>query len=174
MVRTYHVCIWYQWIDHSRNALLPMYMNVPWVVLVTETHCGFHLVGFRNALLRLWWAISPQVHNHCTGGPGKWWAATGGPGERHWNRGWAEAVKATCNGHQCYTGAMGALLLGHHDHAQNFEQRQKDSAQWYFNLTSEYLFFYHCQHISTLYGTATSMVNTSSCDKSDLFRQLCT
>ena len=68
MVRTYHVCIWYQWIDHSRNALLPMYMNVPWVVLVTETHCGFHLVGFRNALLRLWWAISPQVHNHCTGG----------------------------------------------------------------------------------------------------------
>ena len=171
-----------------------MYMNVPWVVLVTETHCGFHLVGFRNALLRLWWAISPQVHNHCTGGPGKWWATTGGPGkwwattggpgkwwattggpgERHWNRGWAEAVKATCNGHQCYTGAMGALLLGHHDHAQNFEQRQKDSAQWDFNLKSEYLFFYHCQHISTLYGTATSMVNTSSCDKSDLFRQLCT
>ena len=126
-----------------------MYMNVPWVVLVTETHGGFYLVGFRKALLRFWWAISPQVHNHCTGGPGKWWAATGGPGERHWNRGWAEAVKATCNGHQCYTGAMGALLLGHHDHAQNFEQRQKDSAQWYFNLTSEYLFFYHCQHIST-------------------------
>ena len=125
------------------------------------------LEEFRKALLRFWWAISPQVHNHCTGGPGKWWATTGGPGERHWNRGWAEAVKATCNGHQCYTGAMGALLLGHHDPAQNFEQRQKDSAQWDFNLTSEYLFFYHCQHICTLYGTATSMVNTSSCDKSD-------
>ena len=97
---------------------------------------------FRKALLRFWWAISPQVHNHCTGGPGKWWATTGGPGERHWNRGWAEAVKATCNGHQCYTGAMGALLLGHHDHAQNFEQRQKDSAQWDFNLPlSTYLYF---------------------------------
>ena len=141
---------------------MPMYMNVPWVVFSTETQGGCHLVGFRKALLRFWWAISPQVYNHCTGGPGKWWATTGGPGERHWNCGWAEAVKATCNGHQCYTGAMGALLLGHHDHAQNFEQRQNIFSFTIINI------FVLCTKRPGVWSTPQVVIKTT------LFRQLCT
>ena len=149
----------YQWIDHSRNA------HVYECTMSGFGHWNprsISLGGLRKALLRFWWAISPQVHNHCTGGPGKWWATTGGPGERHWNCGWAEAVKATCNGHQCYTGAMGALLLGHHDHAQNFEQRQNIFSFTIINI------FVLCTKRPGVWSTPQVVIKTT------LFRQLCT